>query len=299
MIKIPVSEPTPEAALRDLAEQLEPFVSKLNPIPTQLIGLGMPGLIDSNNGIIRSASDLGWYNVDIADMMKELTGWQSVSLNRHRARGLAECRYGAGKDFNEMVYVGVGSGIAAGIYMDRQLVTGSLGGAGELGHVTIEPHGPICPCGNQGCLQMLSSGLSIEQEARRLLRSGESSSIYYNPSYDLQLIKAEDICEAANQGDPLSLKVIHQAATYLGIALANLVNTVNPEALVLGGSISRSCPYFVETATKEMKLRAMSPLATQTVVNTAILDQYGGALGAANFALDQHISFALFQTPIE
>jgi predicted NBD/HSP70 family sugar kinase len=292
--KFPASGTSPETVLSDLAERLEPFAASLVPRPPRLLGLGMPGLVDSNKGVIQNASDLGWHNVKAADMLKKQTGWETVTLNRHRARGLAECRYGAGKDFREMIYIGVGTGIAAGLFLDRQLITGSVGGAGELGHVTIEPHGPLCPCGNHGCLQTLSGGLAIEQEARRRIRSGESSILYTNPSYDLQLIKAADVCQAADQGDSLSVSVIHRAAAFMGIAMANLVNILNPEALILGGTISKS-QTFVEIAEKEMRLRAMSSLATQTEVRTTTLSEYGGALGAANFALDRHMSFALFQ----
>ncbi|MBW7458163.1 ROK family protein, partial [Paenibacillus sepulcri] len=187
--KIPVSSSQPEAAIDELTDQTSKFVKEFDKEVIKLFGLGVPGLVDTRRGIIRSASDLGWSNVDIEEMVNKKLGWPTVAINRHHARGLSECRFGSGSSYKHMIYVGVGSGIAAGIFNDRQLVSGSFGGAGELGHITVEPDGPVCPCGNNGCLHLYSTASAIEQEARKQLRSGQYESLLNGviPGYDLQL----------------------------------------------------------------------------------------------------------------
>lgn len=295
--KIPVGSQSPEAAVHELAEHTSQFIKKSDKNLIPMLGLGVPGLVDTRRGTIKSASDLGWSDVDIEEMVGQALGWPAVAINRHRARGLAECRFGSGREYDHMIYVGVGSGIAAGIFNDRKLVSGSFGGAGELGHITVEPDGPVCPCGNNGCLHLYSTAPAIEQEARRLLRAGQEESLLSRgyPGNDLQLLQAEFICRAADQGDELAKRVVNKAAAYLGIALANLVNLLNPEAVILGGVIPSMCNTYVQTATKVMRQRSMTSLSAGIAVNTAVLAETGGALGAINYALDRHFSYDMIQ----
>ncbi|MFH5184018.1 ROK family protein [Paenibacillus sp. TAB 01] len=297
MSKIPVSSPRPETAVQELIGHITEFAQASDKEVIRMFGLSVPGLVDTRKGIIKSAADLGWVNVDIENMVGKELGWPAVAMNRHRARGLAECRFGSGRDYEHIIYVGVGSGIAAGIFNDRQLVSGSFGGAGELGHITVEPDGPVCPCGNNGCLHLYATAPAIEQEARRLLRSGVESSLLNRvlPGNDLQLLQAADVCRAADEGDELAVRIISHAASYLGIALANLVNLLNPEAIILGGSIPGSCQTYVQTATKVMQQRSMMALSSGITVHTAVLGEIGGALGAINFALDKHFSYTMIQ----
>jgi predicted NBD/HSP70 family sugar kinase len=291
---IPIMDSSPEATILALSDNIADFVRLVEANVLPLLGLGTPGLVDTRSGVIQSAANLGWSNVEIGKMMSGKLGWPTAVLNRHRARGLAECRYGSGRKYKQIIYIGVGSGVAAGLFLDRQLLSGAIGGAGEVGHITVDPEGPLCPCGNHGCLQLLCAGPAIEQNARMLLRSGEHSVLRDYPNYDMQLLKADDICRAADQGDGLALKVVTRAASYLGVAMANLVNLFNPEAIILGGEIPRKCDVYVQTADKVMRQRAMGALSAVTEVVTASLIETGEALGAANFALDTHLAFSLF-----
>ncbi|ULL18857.1 ROK family transcriptional regulator [Paenibacillus sp. H1-7] len=293
-VRIPFSPLTPEAAIQALVTEIPNFIKKINKSPIPILGIGVPGLVDTHNGLLRSSAVMGWQQVELGSLLEQALGWPTVVLNRSRARGLSECRYGAGKDYRHMVYIGIDSGIGAGIYVNRELIHGALGGAGEIGHTTVDAEGPLCPCGNHGCLQMLSATPAMELEARRLLRMGAHSSLHLQPGFDLQMLKAEEICQAAEQGDELSSQVITRAATYLGITMANLVNLLNPEAIILGGTIPKECPSYVQTAVKVMRQRAMSQLSTATVVHIGEFKEIGGALGAANMALDRHMSFSFF-----
>jgi predicted NBD/HSP70 family sugar kinase len=291
--KISVDAASAETAISRLAEEIRDLISNIDITVLSVLGLGMPGLIDSKTGVVQSAADLGWSNVAIGQMMNDRIGWPTVVLNRHKARGLAESRFGSGRNWNEMIYVGVGSGIAAGLFYNQHLIPGSMGGAGELGHITIDPGGPLCLCGNNGCLQLLAAGPAMEQEFRKHLRAGAGSQLFTNKSIDLQLLKAEEICAAADRGDEAALTAVNKAATYLGISLATIVNLFNPQGIVLGGPIPKAGSIYVQTAEKIMRQRAMSPLTAKTEVRTATISDLGGALGAANYALDKHLSLHL------
>lgn len=292
-----VASNQPGEIIRTIAEQFEPFVRQLDAKPIELLGIGLPGLIDTHRGSIMTVTAPNypdWADVNIADEIRKKIGWPVIALNRHRARGLAECRFGAGKEFNELVYIGVGSGIAAGIFNNRELMYGALGGAGEIGHVTMEPNGPLCTCGNHGCLQEYSTGNSMERDIRVLLRSGRYSAINPDNSNHLLNTHTERILKSAEEGDPLCTEVVEKAAGYLGIAMANLVNTMNPEAIILGGEVPRNSNLYVATAKQAMHQRAMGPLVANVAVKVAAFNEIGGALGAANFALDRNLDYSLF-----
>lgn len=292
MQRIPYASPTPEAAVQALAEELPHFVNKLDKEPIPLIGLGIPGLVDTNRGLLHSSAVLGWRQVELSRMMTDKLRWTVVVLNRSRARGLAESRYGAGRHYNQMIYIGIDTGIGAGIYVQRELIHGAIGGAGELGHTSVELDGVLCLCGNRGCLQMYAAAPAIELEARKRLREDTDSSLLREPEFDLQLLNAKQICQVADQGDELAVQVVNNAATYLGMTMANLVNLLNPEAIILGGMIPMECSTYLETAVKVMRQRSIHLLSASTVVHPAIFKDIGGALGAANFALDEHMSFS-------
>jgi predicted NBD/HSP70 family sugar kinase len=288
---VPLADASPEAAVSELAAVLKRLERQYADRAVRLIGLGMPGLVDTERGVIQSAADIGWNDVPIGTLAYGELGWPVVVLNRHRARGLAECRYGAGRQLQQMVYVGVGTGIAAGLFHGRQLIPGMVGGAGEIGHITMEPHGAACPCGNRGCLQQLSSGPAIVQEYAKL--ACHSAAPLRGEQLTATTLDAESICRAAEQGDPVAKHAVRHAAEYLGIALASLVNLFNPQGIILGGSIPTASGLYAKTAEQVMRERAMAPLSQGTAIHIAQIGDIGGALGAAIYALDKHMSLDL------
>ncbi|MDF2725582.1 MAG: family transcriptional regulator [Paenibacillus sp.] len=292
-IRVPLPDSSPETAVAELAAALRRFVQRLGVPQLPLLGLCTPGLVDTERGVIHSVPLLDWHDVSLASLVKERTGQLPVILNRDRARGLLECRSRMERGYTNVVYVGIGAGIAACVYYKGELVTGALGGAGEIGHMTIEPDGPLCPCGNNGCLQLYGTESAIEQEARRLIRLDESErpSSLDAPGGHIQLLRAHDVCRASEAGDALAAVAVDKAAGYLGIALANIVNFYNPDLIVLGGTLPAASPRYVRTAAKVMRQRAMRPLADHTAVQTAAPNELGGALGAAHFALDRGLRY--------
>ncbi|WP_051302028.1 ROK family transcriptional regulator [Salibacterium aidingense] len=285
---VPVQTQSAVHTFEVLRTSINSFIRELNRPILPVLGIGTPGLVEKNDHIIKAAPPLEWFNVNVADIMSIDMELPIILMNRHRARGLAECRFGAGTNSSNIIYIGVGSGVRAGFYIDRQLITDSFGGAGELGHTTVEPSGPLCSCGNEGCLQMLCSTPFIEKQIRKSVRFGEDAGSLLPPDTDTRTIKAMDVCRAADNGEELSMEVIHTASNYLGITMANLANTFNPETIILGGPIPSTSRLFVETSNKIMRQRALPSIVSSIDVLTADLGEIGGALGAANFALDRY-----------
>jgi predicted NBD/HSP70 family sugar kinase len=297
---VPVAGTTPDAAIQALTRAIPPFLQGLPAKPLALLGLSVPGLVDPKRGAILTASDLNWTEVEIGSALSKQLGWPTAVINRQRARGVAECRYGAGKPYGQLVYVGIGSGIAAGLFVNRQLHSGALGGAGELGHVTALPNGPLCPCGNYGCLQQVAALPSIVREAKRSIEQlgGMPEWCSRCTGGSLDLLEAEHVCLAADEGEELAVRIVTEAATHLGIALANVVNLLNPEAVILGGRAVQSSRMYMQTAADVLKQRSMPSLSKETAVRIAVYQDIGGALGAANYALDKHLSYSLVQPGI-
>jgi predicted NBD/HSP70 family sugar kinase len=275
------------AFIGGISKLIKDFDKRLLPI----IGVGLPGIVNSKSGTVISAAHLNWSNIHFAAKVREEIGWETAVLNHNKARGLAECRYGAGKNRDHIVYIGIGNGVAGGIFYDRKLVTGAMDGAGEIGHTTIVPDGVLCNCGKQGCLQAYVSGSAIELQARKMLR--EDASRYYEHIQDVMQLKYDEVCRAADAGDTMSVRIVKEAARYLGISMANLVNILNPEMIILGGTVPNHSQLFVQTAAKVMQQMTLNPLADATDVKVAAFNQFGGALGAANFAMDEHFSYSL------
>jgi predicted NBD/HSP70 family sugar kinase len=209
-------------------------------------------------------------------------------INRHRAAGLAEVRYGAGIGARELFYVGIGTGISSALFIQGELVEGANSSSGEFGHMTADPNGPLCSCGNEGCLQLFASGNAMVQEAKRLW-SGQSESW-------LAELTGEKLCEMARSGDAVALACVERAGRYLGIAIANQINLLNPDTVVLGGPIGQSGDPLLRYVQAEVKRRALSyPLSACRILSSS-LGRNSGAIGAARLVLDRKLALIFAKT---
>jgi len=257
------------------------------------IGIGTPGLVDSKTGIIKSAVDLGWFEVPIKELVKKTLGLEAFVVNRSKIGALAELWHGVDKSIRDLIYISIGTGVAAGIIHEGKLYFGANSSAGELGHITILPDGPVCRCGNHGCLQQLVSEDALEIRARQLLREDYSSSLYKKVGNYPEMLTARDIIEMADRGDPLAVRVIEEASEYLSIAVGNLINLFNPELVILGGPIGCLSELLTERVQQKIRKRAMTyPLSIVTVRRSSLgLD--AGAIGASVLVL-QHAKELFF-----
>lgn len=254
------------------------------------ISLAIAGAIDTANGVVTLSPHLpGWHDLPLRKIIEERRKVRTFLINDASAAALGEHYFGAGKGVKNLIYITVSTGIGGGIIIDGQLYSGASGGAGEVGHMTIDVDGPKCACGNTGCLEAFASGTAVARDAIRRLRAGEKSALSGMVSGRLEEITAEKVGTAAQNGDALAMDVVLQAATYLGIGLTNLVNLLNPEMIVVGGGLSKMGELLLGPARRVMQERAF-PLLSQAVrIVPAQLGDDAGVFGAAVFAW-QHVS---------
>jgi glucokinase len=270
-----------EATIATLLDSLAHACSEADVAPSTLTGLGIatPGWVDSENGIVPAAPQLiGWRDVPIVRLLEERLGIAVRLENDANAAALGECVFGAGRGARHMVYITISTGVGAGIIADGRLYGGARGSAGELGHTIVDPNGPVCGCGNHGCLESLSSGTAIARRAAEAAEAGRSAALADIKGKEGRL-SARLVAEAARAGDEAALAIYDEAGRYLGIALANVVNLLSPEAIVLGGGVMNSRDLFLETAERTLRELALDEPLKYVRLESAELGDHAGALG--------------------
>ncbi len=245
------------------------------------LGLGPPGLVDVRSGLIVSAADVGWANVPFGALVESRTGLPTAVANRSKVSALAEYWHTDSRRAGDLIYVSVGTGVAAGVIHRGELFMGTNSSAGELGHVTVLPDGPPCACGNRGCLQQLVSESALAQRARIALRSAEKGLLLKTAGHLPEHLAAEDVLEAGEAGDETAVAVIRETAEYLAIGVATLVNLFNPRSVCLGGPMIEQSRLLYEETVGGVQRRAMSyPLSVLDIRRSA-LGMEAGAVGAS------------------
>ncbi|MBX3010033.1 MAG: ROK family protein [Caldilineaceae bacterium] len=287
-LDLPITGDTPEAAVDALqrgVERLRQEVDERRLLPA--IGLGTPGLVDVHAGIIKTAVDVGWFEVPIRAMVEEKLGLHTFVANRSKVGALAEYWVNVEQGIQEIIYLSIGTGVAAGVVHEGKLFLGANSSAGELGHVTILPDGPLCRCGNRGCLQALVSEAAIADRARIRMREQRDSLLWELVDHYPERVTAVMVLAAAEQKDPIACELVAETAQYLGIAIANLINLFNPERIILGGPVGQNSQVLLEPLTKEVQRRAMAYPLSATEIRASQLGADAGAIGAAVLVLQQ------------
>lgn len=242
-------------------------------------GVGLHGLVDAATGISRFAPHFGWRDEPVARLIASRIGMPVSIDNDVRAMALGESRFGAGRTDGTLVCVNVGTGIGAGIVLDGKPLHGMHGAAGEFGHTKVEPGGRLCSCGGRGCLETVASGPAIAARAAERLAGGEPSLLQANG------LSGEEICRTAEAGDRLAAAVLAEAGGYLGLALANLVNLLNPEAIVVGGGLSSAGEWLFGPLREGLRLHALPGLTEGLRVIPVGRGADAGMVGAAALML--------------
>ena len=204
------------------------------------VGIGCPGWVDIEAGVTRFLPNLSsqWRDVPVARLLGERLDAPVRLLNDVRAATLGEFTFGAGRGVSTMALFALGTGIGGGVVVDGRLRLGRLGSAGELGHQIVDPTGPLCGCGARGCLEAVASGPAIAAAGVRLLRSGQAPALFEVTGGDAGQVSAETMGEAARAGDEAVTQELERIAGLVGIAAANIVVTLHPELIVLGGGVA-------------------------------------------------------------
>lgn len=251
----------------------------------QAIGVAAPGPLNPWTGVIFRPPNLpDWMDVPLKDIFEAKYGRPALVGNDANLAALGEHIYGAGKGKRSLVYITVSTGIGGGVIEADRLVLGARGLAGEVGHMTIDPIGPLCQCGNMGCLEALASGPSIAREAVRLIKQGMPSVLVSLAHDDLAQIDGQLVVQAARAGDQLASQVFSRAAFYLGIGVVNVLHVFNPEMVIIGGGVSNAGDLLFGPVRDLVSQRTMEAVRRGVSIVPAALGDDAGLLGAAVLA---------------
>ncbi len=251
----------------------------------QGLGLGLPGVIDNAKGIALELPNLaGWHHVSVTELLQDRLELGVYCENDARMAAWGEKILGAGQECQNFICLTLGTGIGAGIFLQGKIWRGTQGAAGEIGHITVKEDGIRCSCGNQGCLEMYVSGRGIARRAQQALIQQESSLFCQLANSCPEQVTALTVYEAASRGDSLALGLIQETAEILGLALANLVNILNPELIILGGAVSMGWGEMLLDPVREIVQSRAFSLNKRVIVKQAHLGEKAGVLGAACLA---------------
>jgi glucokinase len=247
-----------------------------------MIVVALPGPLDAEAGIIFSAPNIpGWDNFPIGPELEKRFGIRAKIGNDANLAALGEWRFGAGQGHHHLLYLTISTGIGGGVICDDRLLLGARGLAGEVGHITVLPDGPLCGCGQRGHLEALASGPAISRYVQEQLANGAESTLK-----DKHKLTAKDISEAASKGDSLAIHALERAGTHLGLALATFVHIFNPSVVIFGGGVSFSGKFLLDPVKASLEKHVMDKsYLNNLLITNAKLGDNAGLMGALALGL--------------
>jgi len=286
-LKVPtLAEKGKETTVKRIIEAIHKNIAQSTITPDDIIGIGIgaPGPLDIKRGIINFAPNLpGWRDIPLKKILEDEFNMKIVLENDANAAAWGERCFGAGQGINNLVCFTLGTGIGGGIIIDGKIYHGNNCGAGELGHMTVNKDGPRCNCGNYGCLEAYSSATGVKNRIKSRIKEGIKSDFLNFDSDDelLDSIRLKSIFETARKGDKLTKDIVEEAISYLGIAIANITNILNPEMVVLVGGITNEGDKLLIPLKEEVKKRAFYSNYKSLKIVIGELGGNAGVLGAA------------------
>jgi glucokinase len=274
----------PEAVIGRMVESARAAAGDRNVLA---IGISTPGPAKVFEGIVTTPPNLpGWRDVPLAKLISERMGLPAWIENDVNAGALAEHRLGAGRGTKHLVMIAPGTGIGGGLVLDGKLYRGASGGAGEVGHMQMDPRGPLCNCGRYGCLEALASGRALNELALAIAENEPEGLVAKIAAEEGEKPDARILDMAAEQGDESAMTAIMQAGMYFGAGLTNLIDVFNPEVIVVGGSLRKSALYY-QTALGRAIPQAFPQHAADVRIVEAELGDNAPAIGAAIIAWER------------
>lgn len=254
--------------------------SKIDKNKILAIGIGSPGPLDAKKGIILTTPNLPFKNFNIVKPLKDKFNIPVYLDNDANAAAIGEYVFGAGQGTNNMVFITVSTGIGGGAILNGKIYRGNTCNALEIGHTTIEKDGPKCNCGNYGCAEALASGTAIGREGKEAVERGEKTSL---SSY--KKITAYEVFKEAEKGDAVSQKVLDKALNYLGICVANIIASFDPEMVIIGGGVSKGGNIVFQKVKEVVDKRCFKAMSESTKIVPAALGTDAGVIGAVALAI--------------
>ena len=282
----PLTDKSVEIALGLIQDCFSQLMKNHDPDKLLGIGVGVPGPVDPPRQQVIFAENLGWFDIPLGPMLSAQLHKPVTVIKRQNAAVLGEYWYGVGKGKSNLIFVNISVGISCGIIINNTLYEGLNGSAGAIGHTTIEPDGILCKCGNYGCLETLASSNAIVIRTREKIKQGQETILNEWVKGSLQSITHRMVIEAALRGDSLALGVIEEAANYIGIALANLIDMFNPALIIVGGDFLELGDLFFKPLRKTIQSRSFSISVEGVEVVPCSLGYQASAIGAASLIID-------------
>ena len=281
----------PDAVIKRITRCIQVAIdgAELNPSQIRAIGIGSPGPLDPETGIIIFAPNLGWSNVPLKAKLEANLSIPTFVDNDVNAGTLGEYAFGAGQGVKSLVGIFVGTGIGGGIILNGKLYHGVNKTAGEVGHMIVEAKGPRCGCGNFGCLEAVASRTAITRDLQKaILKKGKQSKLTELNGGNLDLIRSKAIARAVKHGDKPTIKVVQRAAKYLGISVASIVHFLNPEMVVLGGGVIEAMGDSLLDPIRHAAAEYALPTTMDGVqIVAATLGDNAGVIGASVLARER------------
>ncbi|MCM3701733.1 ROK family transcriptional regulator [Paenibacillus macerans] len=267
-----LTDSSPDSVLEQIRKTIRQLAKKLPDSAYGIvgIGIGVPGLVDEKSRVV-SAPNLGWNQVDLLGPLTAEFGANIHIDNEANAGAIGEKLYGAGRDALNLIYLSIGIGIGSGIIVGGELYRGTSNFSGEVGHMTVAEDGPLCRCGNRGCWETLASEKALLDRASKL--------------WGHEVPDLEQIVRLAREGDPEAVRLLNETGAQLGIGLANLVNILNPELIVIGNRLSLAGDLLQEAMLETLENRSLSYHRKKSHVAFANLGIRSTALGAASMPI--------------
>ncbi len=281
-------EPTPAEDPEATIAAMVAVAKRVSSPEVVAVGVGAAGMVDAGNGVLRFAPNLAWRELPIRDRISQALGLPCQVDNDANVAAWGEHRFGAGRGFEHMLLVTVGTGIGGGIVAGRKLFRGAHGFAAEIGHIIVEPSGPVCGCGNRGCWEQVAAGRAIDRLGRAAAREHPYSLVATLAGGDPGEVTGRVVTEAAERGDQIAVSILAEVGRRLGEGIAGLVNVLDPQAVVVGGGAIEAGDLLLDPARAAFAEAVEAPEHRPSVpILAAELGNDAGAIGAASLALEE------------
>lgn len=247
----------------------------------ELIGIGVPGLVDYNSGIIKECVNLGWQNIDICKMLKEKTGKEIFIENDANAAAGGEYLFGIMKDNLNSIFLTLGTGVGGGIILNGKLHRGKNGFAAEIGHMLIGENFYNCACGNNGCFETFASATAIIKYAKKLINENDQNTLMLQRISSLDELDAKIVFDCAKEGDKLASLVVERFTKYFALGVCNILNILDVEMIGIGGGVSAAGEFFMDLLLKDIKKYKLFKDIPTCSIKVAALGNDAGIIGAA------------------
>ena len=276
----------PVAVERDIAEAARLLIERAGSVPLG-IGVGVAGQIERQTGRVLFAPNLNWREVPLRADLEEALEMAAVVTNDVRAITWGEWLYGAGKGYDDVICLYVGTGIGGGVVSAGRVLAGRANSAGELGHIVIDVNGPPCTCGNRGCLEALAGGWAIARQAREMIgRDPLAGSMLLAAAGGAEeAVGAEAVAQCAHRGDALSVSIVDNVGRALTAGCVSLVNAFNPGRLILGGGVIDGLPEMINRVRHGVMQDALASASASCEIVPGMLGPAAGVVGAASVAM--------------